>query len=75
MCTKLKTTFASAAATLIGAGWLTIVAANTNNVRGQLDAATVLMMSVMAIATAAAAGVTASEINSLRKTNAPQPRN
>ena len=75
MCTKLKTIFASAAATLIGAGWLTIAAANTNNVRGQLDAATVLMMSVMAIATAAAAGVTASEINSLRKTNAPQPRN
>jgi uncharacterized membrane protein YozB (DUF420 family) len=75
MNTKLKTIFASAAATLIGAGWLTIAAANTNNVRGQLDTATVLMMSVMALATACAAGVTASEINSLRReSSTPQPR-
>jgi hypothetical protein len=75
MSTKLKTIFASAAATLIGAGWLTMAAANPNNVRGQLDARTVLMMSVMALATAGAACITASEVNSLCKTNAPQPRN
>jgi hypothetical protein len=74
MSTKLKTISTSASATLIGAGWLTLVIANPNNVRGPLDADTVLLIAAMAFATAVAAGATATEVNNRRKTKAPRPR-
>jgi hypothetical protein len=74
MSTKLKTIFTSAATTLMGAGWLTLAIANPNNVRGPLDADTVLLIAAMAFATAVAAGATAREVNDLLKTNAPPPR-